>query len=863
MLAPLLVGLAIAAGPGQFDFYSHSPYNPAVPKPDVLLGYGPGEHHTDYGNQDRVVHAIVDSAPTKAKYITFGKSVEGRPLRIVAISSPENMARLESIRADIGALASGEAKDSSAIIGRTPPIVWINECIHGNEPASFESAMWLIYTLTASEDPAIKDALSKAVVIVNPSYNPDGHERFVDWYNSVATGSTDRNAFEQSEPDVVYGRLNHYRFDMNRDRVAMSQPETKQEVAEFLKWHPQVYVDQHGQVSNYFFPPTSMSVNANVDRARYNKWTEVFGRDTAKAFDANGFSYYIKDVFDLYYPGYLDSWSTLSGAIGMTHETDGPKSLAMMNSDGSVATLTEGISKHFTSAIAVIESAADHGPELLKSFADFKRDQVNGKLIGKSKYVVARGDYESLDKLKVQLATEEIASYLISGEMNLPHARSLWSKADETLKTTTSEVVLVIPLMQPQGALAKSLIEDASDFEPEFVTEQIRRRKQALSDEKYPQADPAEFYDLTAWGLIYAHALEGWWVEDVPESMLQRQVFKVAPIKTMGVPETGNLGYAIPPSEDASLLALHLLGEGIRMQVTSREMKVQGQIFPAGTFVIFNSANPSTDKNSIVEALKKWGSDFRGQVVALTTSYPDEGRYGPGSETVSTVKKPNVAVVFGDDSSTTDFGSAWFVLEQELRIPFTPLRKSVLAGDMSKYTCIIFPDGQYDAPSDQLKAWVRSGGCAIILGGGRWAVGDKGFFKLDQVKLEKDKMPGSLPGSIFKAELDPRSFLSFGYPHNGDAKIPIAVPMSGNRFYKAKSEGGGAVVFSADDKVNKLLSGWEWPEDTEKSLRGVVWLHDEPMGGGHVIWFAEDPTQRAMWPGLNRMLLNAILLGPG
>jgi hypothetical protein len=291
-------------------------------------------------------------------------------------------------------------------------------------------------------------------------------------------------------------------------------------------------------------------------------------------------------------------------------------------------------------------------------------------------------------------------------------------------------------------------------------------------------------------------------------------------------------------------------------------MKIQGETFPAGTFLILRERNQSDgDQDILLPAVQKWAKDFRGELVALQTSYPDSGRQGPGSESVQPVKTPRVGIVFGDDSSTTDFGSPWFLFEQELRLPFTPLTKRGLSGDISRFSCIIFPNGGYDAPSDKLREWISNGGCAVVLGG-RWAVGDKALLNLDQVKVDKDKSPGYLPGTIFKAELDPRSFLSFGYPHNGDAKIPIAVPMQGNRFYKMKPEGGSVVTFSSNAAVSKLLSGWEWPDDTEKNLQGVVWVQDQPIGQGHVIWFADDPTQRDMWPGLNRMLLNAVLLGP-
>ena len=322
MLAVILA-LSLASAPKPFDFYVRGPYDAAVPRPETILRYGPGERETTYAGQDMVVRAIAEHAKDRVRYIPYGYSTEGRALRVLAFSSPENMRRLDAIRSDIKALASGEAKNADEIISHSPAIVWINECIHGDEPASFESAMWLVYNLAASRSAAVENLLKNCVVIVNPSYNPDGHERFVVWYNSVESGSPSPESIEHREPRLVYGWLNHYRFDMNRDRVAMSQAETRQEVAEFLSWNPQAYADQHGQVSTYFFPPASLSVNANADRSRYNKWAEIFGHATGKAFDENGFPYYVKDVFDLYYPGYLDSWTTLSGAIGMTHETDG------------------------------------------------------------------------------------------------------------------------------------------------------------------------------------------------------------------------------------------------------------------------------------------------------------------------------------------------------------------------------------------------------------------------------------------------------------------------------------------------------------------------------------------------------------
>jgi hypothetical protein len=218
-LSALLLASALLPIQQPYNFYEHGPYDPAVPRPEALLGYVPGQQHTTYREQDMVVHAIAKAAPRRVKVIEFGKSWERRPLRIAVISSERNMARLQEIRQTAQKIASGEAAAAN-LLEKQPAIVWINQTIHGNESASFETAMFTIYTLAASRNRSITDALENTVVIVNPAYNPDGHERFAVWNRAMAIGSDHKFAYERSEPSWVNGRSNHYRFDMNRDRVA-------------------------------------------------------------------------------------------------------------------------------------------------------------------------------------------------------------------------------------------------------------------------------------------------------------------------------------------------------------------------------------------------------------------------------------------------------------------------------------------------------------------------------------------------------------------------------------------------------------------------------------------------------------------
>ncbi len=847
MLASLLVALSLGFHSKPFDFYGQGPYNALIPRPEMTLGYRPGDQISTFRDQERVLLAIAERAKSRVRLIEYGRSVEGRPLRVLAISSPENIARLDQIRADHAVLANPiDAKAVASALGRTVPISWINECIHGNEPASFESAMYLVYNLSASENPAITNVLKNSVVIVNPVFNPDGHERFAVYYNSLAMGNPSRDAFEKFEPDLIHGRLNHYRFDMNRDHVALSQDEVRQEVREILRWNPQVYADQHGQVETYFMPPNPMSINANVDRDRLNHWTDIFARASAKAFDAAGDSYFINDVFDFYYPGYTDTFAGLSGIIGMTHETDGGKQLAKMRDDGSILTLRHGVEKHFISALAVVQATAAHKDEFLKSYVDFKQGAVSGKSSGKFRTVVMTGDQRALSRLQDQLGRAGIKSSLGVG-VSYAGATDLWTgtKSDVSL---VGQPVLTVDMAQSQGPLAKALLEVECNFEPEFVKAQVAKKKAAPEGEKYPGPESGEFYDTTGWSLPLAHQLSAWSLDhplSIPAALHGERAL---------IGQKSAVGYAIPYQDQDDILAVaDALNAGLRGMVARRGFGVGQRSYAAGSFIFLNERN----EDDLFERLSVIARNRGSELVSLSTSYPDT-RFGPGNEIMSALKKPNIAVVFGKGSEGTEFSGMWYLMDRVFKLPFTAISSDALNGDLSQYSVVILPEGTSASASGKFREWVSNGGVAISLGGNEWTIGASAFAELTAVKGD----PQNLPGALFKAELDSRSFLSYGYEATG-SKITLAVPVAGDKFFLTRKEGGSVVRFAQDVKVKKLLTGWAWPEDTEKNLANTVWLQDSLVGRGHAILFTNDPTARAMWPGLWKMLLNAMIIAPG
>lgn len=857
--AALALALSLFSFDKPFDFHRFGPYDGAVPKPETILGYQAGERHTVFRDQENVVYGIADKAKARVKIIEFGRSTEGRPLKIAVVSSPRNIQQLERLRQDFVHLANPKpGEDLSPLIKRLPALVWINECIHGDETASFESGMWLLYNLAASKSPQIEKLLDDAVVVINPVYNPDGHERYVVWYNSVAVGSAEDFSFEHRGPGVSRGRANHYRFDMNRDKVSMSQMESRQESAEFLRWNPQVYADQHGETRNYFFPPVAQAVNINVDRARYEKWTQIFGKATADAFDQQGWLYFIRNTFDFYMPGYLDAWASFSGAIGMTHETDGGEFLAKKRDDDTVLTLRDGMAKHFTSALAVIGASVARREDLLTSYAKYKMDAVTGKLAGNFQRVaVVSDDPRALGRLKAQLDLHGIKSFVAAQSWTQDDAHDYWAFPDLKARKEFPRGSLVIDMAQSQGPLAKTLLEAKSDFEPEFIKEQNRRRELEKKESKDPDAGDYTFYDMTGWCQIYAHQLKAWWCESAPSVAADSKPVFVAINPNMErMPRTSPVGYWLPYTDiEDALVSFRLLSQDVKMQVATKDAKAGEDSIPRGSFLIFTARND----DSLDAKLKRVEADFGVRFRPLASAYPSSGEDSPGSSSVRPIKKPKVAVVFGDSEYSNDFGATWYVLERVFKIPFTPVRASALMNNLDKFTCVLLPPGR-NTLNPKLKEWVQGGGCIVALGSPGWAIGESGFLKLDTVKLE-DKAPPNLPGTQFLATLDAKSWISLGFDAAGKDRIPFAVQVDGSTYYKPSKKEQGELLIASDVKDVRPLSGWLWPEETIKAVAGTQWLVVQYSGSGSAVLFMENPVERALWPGYYKLLMNAILFG--
>ena len=501
----------------QFGWYDRGPYAPSVPRPDSLLGAPLGARHTMFHQQRAVLDRMIAGAPDRVRTEVIGQTAEGKEMRLLIISAPENIRRLDEIRADLARLADPRgttAAQAAEIAARTPAVAMLSHSIHGAEPSGFEAVMQTAYQLLASNEPATLAILRSTVVILNPSMNPDGHERLAAWNNSVAVGTDEPAAMEQSPPWSISARFNHYRFDMNRDVLAQSQLETQAVTSAVLKWNPQVFVDLHSTTPQFHFPPWASPVNLNVPQASKDA-VERFGRGTAAAFDQFGWPYFVRDNFDLHYPGYWDSWPSLNGAIGMTFETDGGPAIRVRKSDGSVTTFGEAISRHYVASMATLATLAAGSADALRAYYDFRASGMAEARTRPFKRVVIAptGDPTRIanflrlmtrQRIEVTRATEPFTStaahdYLAGG----PAARRTFPAGS-----------YVIDLAQPQARLATAILEPTPALDPAFerrqfdIFERNRRRGEGGSREGY------EFYDVTAWSLTLTMGLDAAWTED-------------------------------------------------------------------------------------------------------------------------------------------------------------------------------------------------------------------------------------------------------------------------------------------------------------------------------------------------------------
>lgn len=866
------VFLAGAKGQSRsdFSFYDGGTYNPAVPSPAKFLGYQLGDRYTSHHRVVDYCEMLKTNSP-RVRLETYGATHEGRELLILIISSEKNLARLGDIQANLAGLRQPtewkNASHISSIIASTPAIVWLSYNVHGNEPSSSEAALQVVYQLAAGSDERTEALLDDLIIIVDPMLNPDGRERYVNWFNSVSGRKTvvDPASREHREP-WPGGRTNHYYFDLNRDWTWLTQVESQARMKAYRRWYPQVFIDFHemGYNSSYFFFPAHGPIHSAFPPL-VREWGKLYGQGNAAAFDARGWLYYTEEDFDLFYPGYGDSWPTLNGAIGMTYEQGGSADggLQVEREDGSTLTLSDRISHHLVASIASLETTQKHKQRRLQDFHLFWKDGYEAAARkGVQSYIILPGKDEAGTARAVQLLVDQGIEVWQTNEGFI---------ASKAVPYTSSKAT---DLTCPPGSFLVHTQQSASR-----LVEALFETQPAILD--------TFFYDITAWCFPVAFDLETYRLSRRPN--VATKALEAAPVPMPKLDRIARYAYLLPWQQQGAAAALfELMDKDYRIYASLKPFTLAGKEYARGTIVIPVRDNGHPD--SLALLVQRLAEQYRLRFYPTDGGQSEEG-IDLGSRNIRFVEPPQIAVIAGEPTDDNSFGAIWFLLDHQLGRSFTTLSCAQLRSTpLQKYTVIIFPHSwsNYNSSIDstaaaRLKNWVREGGVLVgVQGGAAYLASDA--IKLSSVKAKKDDgdkdgrdekqekekqqaeaqrrshmtleqkqkemIRQEIPGTIMKLRLDTTHPLGFGLP---------------DTMYALKTN---KLVFELSDKVHNVAIYAKSPKFAGfLSAKNAEWIGDtagivsEKVGRGRMILFADDPNFRHFWPSLMRLFINALVFG--
>ncbi len=843
LLIILLGCLSITGISQELGYYlpKNVVYNPAIPTPKSIIGHEVGEWHVTHDKLVSYMKAVT-AASDRVSLKVMGTTNEGREQLLLIITSPKNQRNLEAIRkqhlqlTESGQSATLDTKDM-------PIVVWIGHSIHGNEPSGTNASLLSAYYLTAAQGPQIDALLDNTVILLDPSFNPDGMNRFASWVNSHKSQTMVSDPYAREYNEVwPGGRFNHYWFDLNRDWLPAQHRESQNRLAYYHQWKPNILTDHHEQGSNasFFFQPGVPSrVNPNTPQKNQDLTGEL-GKYHAKALDSIGSLYFTKEGYDDFYYGKGSTYPDINGAIGILFEQASSRGHAQ-ETDNGLLTFPFTIRNQFTTALSTLEGAF----RLRKEFLDYQRSFFQDVIKEADNYPIKAfviGDAQ--DKFR----TNTFIQMLLRHQIDIFQLKQDYSADGKTFKAGAA---YYIPTAQKQFKIIKTVFEKTLEY------------KDSL------------FYDVTAWtmplafGLPYAElktvsGLAGAKVENLSEPLLN-------------VHHTTNAyAYAFRWNEfNAPQLLYSLQSKGIQAKVATQPfvMMVNGkeEKFDFGTVMIPVSKQKLQDGTALLKLIEESAAKTGVEVFALSSGY-SSGGIDLGSNSFNNIKTPEVMLFGGTGTNATDVGEIWHLLDTRFHIPVSIVDVDRFGAiNPSRYTVIIMASGNYrnldKNAQEKLKNWVSAGGTLIATEDATKYLSTNGFtrviFRSAEEKrdstlqlpyyLRSDEIRAKeMAGSLFEARMDLTHPLCYGYTNP-----LVSIFKSNTLFMDQNNEPYDSPVMYTE---NPLQSGYLY-RGYKNLVKNSAVVNLDNLGRGKVISMVDNLNFRAFWLGTSKMFMNAIYFG--
>ncbi|RUO31842.1 peptidase M14 [Aliidiomarina sedimenti] len=872
----LLAGTAAisSAAAQTLPVFPDSDYSDQVATVEDILGYPLASKVSTPEAIQRYYQHLADQHPDRIRLLPYATSWEGRQLFYVVISSAENLGQLDQFESNMRQLADPRQlndDDAESLIEQTPASIWIANSVHGNEISPAEASMATAYHLLADQSERTASLLDETLIYIDPMQNPDGRARFVSRYYATVglNPSTDRISAEHNEP-WPNGRTNHYLFDMNRDWLALTQPETRGRIDALLNSYPLIFIDSHemGGDLPYYFSPEAHPFNPHITEPQ-REVLEWVGRSNAGWFDDFGYDYFTREIFDAFYPGYGASWPLYQGAISMTYEMGSARGHHFRTRDGEVLTYGDGVQQNFVAFMSSIELAAERGDELQQRFYQYRKNAIEQG---------SRGDVRSyvFPATRDAAGHQKLAAVLSEQGIEVKVADEGFSACG----TDYQAGAYIVNAAQPTYHLIRTLLDENVPMDEDFIEEQERLRANNLPD---------QIYDVTAWSLPLMFNLDVEACASAPR--VASTTFSGERIAAGSVENPdAEYGYIVPWGDMNAVRFLSAaIQQGLRVRSSDLEFIHDSKArFPSGSLVLSRAGNP----DDLTEVVTQLASDTGAEVTGIDSSWM---RQGPnvGSANVKTMHAPNIAMAWDEPTNVLSAGSTRFVIEREGNYPVTAIRPAQLrSADLSRYQVLILPataSGDYsqafgEQGSEHIRRWVENGGVLITLGNATRFVVDGENPMLNSAvenKVQPEEVarinrdtaelitndaqlnhriqdheaaPDWVSGVLARVNVDQEHWLTAGVPeqvHSLFVGRDIYSPLTINH-------GRNVAYFAGPDEV--LASGYLWQENREQiAYKPLVMV--QPQGRGMVISFTQEPNYRAYMDGMQVLLFNAIFRG--